>query len=279
MSTTRRTKGPTLVACGLLMAAAGRVAGDLIVHESFNYPANTTISGQTATGVGLSGSWATVSGTAGKHIILSGDLAYGDLVTSGDNRIQSSPAGSNENLAALLSATAKATLNPANGETKTRWLSFLVKAPAVFSTGGAGIALERDTGTDLMNRFLASNDANSNWGVRAGNATATYSSPTEPLSVGETYFYLGKLVMSLSGTTRTVTMTGWRFSGGILPESEEILDSGVTSTNSATFERFPHKLVVICTFADYEYDEIRIGETFADVVVRPKASETLIMLR
>lgn len=245
---------------GLALILAGPAAAELLVHESFNYAESSDIIGAACTGTGLTGDWGRIDTGTGDTAVLAGDLAYGELVTSGDNHVFTTPTTGSGSISVEMDTATIAALTPADGETKTAWMSCLTKRIQSLETR---ICLDRLTNpTGRLNYIRVEDDQ---WGVSGGyNNSVTVS---EAVTANETYFYLVKFTFSLSGANETVTATGYRFSGGALPESEGALPGGVYSEQTSTNDRFPGRLTIYMPSSNYEHDEIRVGTTFEDVVV------------
>lgn len=253
----------------VLSLLAGPAMADLLVHESFNYAEDSDITGATCTATGLSGDsqvWERLSGTSVSNIV-AGDLPYGELITS-NNHLFTTTSGSGA-ISVVMDAPVIDALTPANGETTTAWMSCLVKR---IQSNEIRIGLDRLTNpTDKLNYLVVQNG---HWGVSGGYDNAVKVSET--VTANEVYFYLVKFTFNLSGSNQTVTATGYRFSGGTLPENEASLGSGVYSEQTSTHARFPGRLTIYMPTSDYAIDEIRVGESFGDVVVPEPASLALI---
>lgn len=254
----------TLGIVGMLAVAVPRVQAAPLVYEPFD---NSTgeLSGETATGEGLDGTWSGESGPS----VVDGSLTYGTLPTSG-NRLRTA---TNDAVEVDLSAAVINEVTPDDGETTEVWMSLLFTADRV-STRNSSVSLDRSDGTNDMNGIVTIADSGDDWGVKAGNATPTLKA--EAVEEDEVYFYLAKFELSLSGGTEKVEASAWRFENGELPASEAALGTPVKSSDSSTFDRFPGKLRINSGFGDLEYDEIRVGTSFDAVVIPEPASLMLV---
>lgn len=130
-----------LGAVALMGAALSTAHASLLAYEPFNYAVGSSIGGQTATGLGFTGTWT--GGSAAT--IASGSLSYGNLATSANSLIGGVSTVTSVKLTTPVAATPN---NPL-------WFSFLMQTPATASgvtSGYDGLVLE-----------LAPSDSTSNY--------------------------------------------------------------------------------------------------------------------
>ncbi len=247
------------------------------VYEPFNYTTGQSLVSSTATGTGLNGTWTTPNSLAAN--VVAGNLEAGGLPAVG-GKFQTT-ASATADLYVPLSSAAKAALNPAANGSRTIWLSFAARVPAI--GGQPGLHLARDSGTpiagvrltDASGRFVA---------IRNGAVTGTGTfSPSNAISVGTDYYVLARFVVTnASGTASdgwggatpgTIAADVWVYPLASPPTVEP---SGSGTANYAaqsdgTGTRYINGLLLKGSSAGsgLMMDEVRVGTTFAQVALNP----------
>ena len=241
--------------------------------DPFNY-SGTTLPGQNG-GTGWSGAWFT-TGTSGLNG-LSNDgisLSYPNtwespltpLTPSGSRVITG---GTNANTSRLLSQTI-----PLNVDGTVAYVSALFRKNAA---NGGGVS------TDNILLEFTDNLGNRRWGVgiegtgdkpwlNANGSTTPSAGPA--VTVGDTYFMVAKIVSSASGLdTAFLKVYGTGYNSQVTVAEPTTWDATLTETTSAILDRIRVRIDSGNTVATPgEVDEIRIGNSWTDVVSVPEPS-------
>ena len=266
-------------------ALATSAHGALLVYEGFDYGAADTsragadlLHGQPdgvggdGNATGLSGTWADSTNVQNTDLFMySGSLGFGDLATSG-NSVRSDTNNNND----IMSRGITSTLD-GSGEL---WFSFTAnKLQNNFSAAEGGIAITNQTvgnprifendGTDGLQGFgIAPTTDGNNWTAHGWNGSsivtgaesfgvATNGSETN-LLVGQIEFGAGTGGLDVFNLSYMDLMGGSTLAGGTLTAITSIevdVDESTLDTLNLTRQ------------VNTAYDEIRIGESFDDVVV------------
>jgi hypothetical protein len=240
-----------LITCVVLLSAAVISHAAPAAYEPFNYPVENNLSTGTATtGAGFSGNWT--CGVSGW--ILSG-LTYTGLPVA--NNSMRSPAGRQSvSLASPL----------ASG---TKWISFLYKTSAGNSGGNKNGVYFINGGTGLyfgfgLNPFSPSEGYLGLGSMNTTGTTAQNASLLQQLGLGtygNTYLVALKIDFNTSGTNDTVTVY-------INPVANQATPGVTSAGTNSTFNVGTISGVGMNVQGGGEIivDEIRVGDTYADVV-------------
>ncbi len=247
-----------LTAAALLGRALPSARASLLVYEPFNYAPGSNLIGQTATGLGFTGSWT--SWTNGNATIESGSLSEGNLATSGNSLSGGADNGPSVNLSSPVAATVG---NPL-------WVSFLMQTPA--------------TTTDINNNTIGALDligTNSNGtnSTAIGYTNGSFVLQTEnngvigsSVSPNTTYLMVLEDIANSSGTS---TLNLW-----INPATGveyPIINSNMTYSPTDSIGNIS-SIGMLDGYYSNSYDEIRIGTTYADVTPAVPEPDTLRLM-
>ena len=242
-------KAAALAAVALVGMALPAAHASLLVYEPFNYTAGSNLS-QTATGLGLTGSWS-----GGNATIASGSLSEGNLATSANSLIGGASNGTQVNLTSPLSATAG---NPL-------WVSFLMQTPATATevTGGwGGLVLELSSSASVFTYPFIGYANSGVFVVQTQGGGNDVNGPS--VSPNTTYLMVLEDIANSSGPD---TLNLWVDpTAGVAnpPATPTITDNLIgpigdiygIGTNDGPYST--------------SYDEIRIGTSYADVTPVPE---------
>lgn len=237
--------------CGAVLVAAGAVGnevkGALLAYEGFDYAAASAIDTQNG-GTGFISSWTTtVASGSGTQTVQSPTLSAGGLSGIGGRAVLSATGST------TTTSNASRTIFSSNRGTGTYWLSAMMSTDSGSSSAG----------------YIQLNDNNSHVPLRIGySATGWYVFAT-PVS-GTTYrsdtgiaSSSALLVVKLDLDANTADL--W-----VNPTNDsEPVDASINFGTNA-FARFDRLSMRVSgkgsTAATGSFDEIRLGESFADVV-------------
>ena len=232
--------------CVLVVFALGATASaELIVYEGFDYPADGPIGGNNG-GSGWDQPWT------GGSAVLSPGLDYGELAVTG-------------NTGAITVAddpTFRAMPSGFDALNRTIWMSFLAQeiSPASY----AGLSTFSSDGESLFIGSIWDTSPPRYWGVRIYNVLNDTGVETGPafasaIETTEKVFFVVRIINGPS----SAQMTLWLNPG--LETEPDVGDAWF----DATVGRIPFDRIRLNSWADdpirYDYDEIRIGESYADV--------------
>lgn len=238
-----------------LLTAAGLNAA---VIESFDYTAGLLTG--TATGTGLTGSWSAVSGGV--------DIVSGSLSAAGITGYGYTPTGNRVSTRADGFAEARVSLGVGNtidfGTDSTTYFSYLFKV--------------NDTDSQFRLRFLDSSsvqvasvgDANLNdfLNVQVGSAVEG----TSQFTAGTTFLVAGKIETSAAGNDTISASLFTDLTGG-----EPVAWNAIsTGTSSAVVSQLSLYAAANTTAGKFEFDELRLGDSFAAVTI-PEPSTFLLV--
>jgi hypothetical protein len=238
---------------GLILASGPTSArADLIAYEGFNYPTGTNLNGQNG-GSGFAGAWVPGGFNASifNHLTIApGSLAFDDLLTSGNH----ASAGATNAIAGLTRHLAQPLGTPGT----TAYLSFLLRPEGILGQGAFngffGVTLETQGGSEpqLFIGKPGAGDLNSYVLENRGGAGQVSSGAAAV--VGETAVLVVKAEF-LAGNDR-FTLYVNPTPGGPEPASGTVKADANFGTITG--------LTLYSTGA-YSIDELRVGNTFADV--------------
>ncbi len=259
----------------LLFASAPHISnGALIAEETFSYAAGALTGKGGATG-GFSGAWG---GGSNSGTVLAAGLAYTGLQTSGGSVNLNGNSITNFR---GFSATAAGT-----GSGSNVWLSFLIASPAnnsglsffnagteqTFSGRVSGFGGNGNVGTLFYNGASGRPLNNT-----AGANTNVNFSASPAINTASTHFF----VLNIDQTGATPVYRGWvdpsasSFATGSTPTGGSTY---TVNTNTQFFNYTQIRLGVFTgTVAEATFDEIRLGDTWADVSPVPEPSSLLLL--
>jgi len=259
------------------------VKSALIVYEGFDYPAATNLRTQTG-GSGWSGAW-TNTGNATETATSPG-LTYPGLIVQGNKATLNGQqtTSTNGNSAFLLRDTAQTF----GTDGSTLWLSFISQRTGAKSAGGTGATLnyQRVFSLSLFNSTTEqasvgelSNDNLDTWALNP-DATTIVPSVHTTVPLDTQAFLLARLDFIGAGTDKMYLWVNPDLSQG----EPDIGTAAASITDDLTFNRL--RMTVggsqnsgATLAAQGLFDEIRIGDTFADVTAVPEpASMSLLLL-
>ncbi len=242
-------KAAALAVVAMVGMALPAAHASLLVYEPFNYTAGSNLNGQTATGLGLTGSWS-----AGNATIASGSLSEGNLATSANSLIGGASNVTQVNLTSPISATAG---NPL-------WVSFLIQTPTTATevTGGwGGLVLELSSTNVYTYPFIGY--ANSGvFVVQTQGGGNDVNGPS--VSPNTTYLMVLEDIANSSGPD---TLNLW-----VNPATGVTAPSGTPTITDNLIGPIGDISGIGTNDGSYSnsYDEIRIGTSYADVTPVPE---------
>jgi len=235
----RSALAPTILA---LMLGAGTATADIIAYEGFDYTDDDATIGGRDGGTGWNGAWTDGGGGSNQNLIVDGasSLTFGGLQTSGRaTTAESSSSSSDRNLASAITGG-------------TFWMSVLISNPdvnnnfSVVRLDGSGTSINFGIGGGSFPNWSLNNGAQDT-GIAASNNTAALLVLEATLAAGNDTFnlYINPTI------------------GGSAPTIADATETGVDLGNFTD-------LRIVSAFSTF--DELRIGETFADVTPIPEPS-------
>ncbi len=239
----------------IVVAVGSTASADLIAHESFNY-SGTTIHAQGAAADGWAGPWnLVVDGTNAHTFNASTSLSYPvgvDLAASGGHISNMSNESATRSLAVSINT------NPATP--RDVWISMLVRKT---DAGRIGFGFERSS--DAIRRMVWEFSADEKMRINVGDS-APFFATTDAFPVDTDLLLVIKMSMTnvVNSTSDTISLKVFKPGDSIAePVSFDVSHSGTTGV---VFDRF----FIQGTSQIQQVDEIRIGDTFADVVPVPE---------
>lgn len=275
MTTTRFRAAalPGAIAFFVLIASASTTTqAALIDYDAFNY-SGTALAAQNG-GTGWSGAWFTTSGSSANSLTDDGvSLQYptsfeAPLIapTPTGSHVKTGGTSSNANTSRLLAQTI-----PLNVDGTVRFVS------ALFRKNTANGATAND---NILLEFVDAS-ANRRWGVGIEgsgdrpwlNANGS-TSPATAVTVGDTYFMVAKIVSSASSPDQAFLKVFGTGYGTQVPFAEPTTwDATITTSTGAVLDRIRVRIdSANAAVTPGEVDEIRIGDTWLDVVSVPEPS-------
>ncbi|MHC4556088.1 MAG: LamG domain-containing protein [Planctomycetota bacterium] len=240
----------------VVFALSANASAELIVYEGFVYLAGGTIGGNNG-GSGWDQPWT------GGNTVLSPGLDYGGLPVVGNTGVITGP-WDNPSFRMMPSGF--------NALNRTLWISFL--SQEISAAGYAGFSTFYGETESLFLGSIWDTEPPRYWGVRVYNAlndTGVEEGPAfvSAIETTEKVFFVARIVNGPS----SARMTLW-----VNPGLEAEPGSG-----DAWFDeivgRIPFDRIRLNCYADegvtvrYDFDEIRIGESYADVIMAPGATK------
>lgn len=250
----------------------------ILVHEGFDYTAGTSLGATTNGGTGWGGAWSVTSGSA-PTVDVTQLSPLTNVGASGLSVTQSGAATTNSVTRTF--STAYGT-GVTIGSPLTIWLAFEMKGNGS-NSNDSYLALLRNSGTAASDEIIRIGRKS---GVSGGNITLSTAAGTSPTQTAfgnvayntSTYLMVVKLELQRSGAgtgTNVYTANLWSFTGSA-PTSEGSLGASVANFTTTTLGSGTGlnalRLVDASSGANSQFDEIRIGTTFIDVIPEPSAA-------
>jgi hypothetical protein len=249
----------------LALCAPRRAEAALVAYEGFeSYTASTALSGDSG-GTGWTANWAAIAGVNVKAATLS--YSNGSVVVSGGSLSGGVDDATNATSAASRSVTA---------QTGTLYMSLLMAMPAGLSTDDfVHFMFNDDTVNTNSGGFGKISTTTIKLGARIGTGNGgTTTDSTVDLTGTDTFFLVGKISKVASATYNRLDLY-------INPSSltEPVTADAVRSADStiSTISFFSLRTANLDAADRVQFDELRLGTTFADVVPEP-ATGVLMML-
>lgn len=239
----------------LLLGLLAPARAVLILEESFNYTAGENVTGQN-TGTGFSGAWqVSTVGSGGTGTVASAGLSYGSLNSSGN-------AWSDAN-----TSTTYANQRPFDGtgldtNGTSLWFSFMINATA---NGDPTVSLFTNsnnyTTSGIGARINFSGDQ-----VVARIGSTNGGPGTFDFNLNTTYLIVGRLDL-LNGPSGNDTLRLWvnPTTGGSDPTDASALSTSTQVAQTGWFGSTTYLTIRSSGAFSGSIDEIRLGNTFADV--------------
>lgn len=243
-----------LLTAGLLVGAAGSANAALLANESFDYAVGANLAnGSQNGGTGFLSGWAV--GGASTSVVATGSLNYPPSINYAPAGNSGSFTTTGENFAQLnrgLSASAQLPSATAG----TRYISFLMNSNNLNQYNQFGLGANSSYVTFGFNGGQFRIEASGG----ASGASVLFGTPV----AGTTYLFVGKIVNDGTNTVASLSVYG---PGDAVP--------GTEGAFQATTNPFPSRnLNGVYGFQGQNsvraLDEIRIGDTYADVIAVPE---------
>jgi hypothetical protein len=246
-----------VLSCLLLASTAGNAWATLLMYDGFDYAAASDVTGQS----GGTGSWVGNAWSTGASVVTatigSPGLTYGTglgTLTVAGNLADSTVAGTT----ASINFRSTGLIN--SGDV---WISYLAKAEnaaALAQFFGLGTY---NGGTVAANSVLTIQklgDGSNEWGLVGNLASLSADDSTDiVVTPGQTYLLVTQLSFSGGGDTANMYVNP-----ALDANPPALPDAVVTGpSGSLTFDRIR---VASAQSLDWQFDEIRIGTAFSDVV-------------
>lgn len=252
-----------------LLAAALPASAQLIAYEGFDYAAGTDNIPGLNGGTGFAAAWGTGAGT---ESVLASSMAY----TDGLGNILQTTGGSGYFTGTPAATSMSRSLSAARGDGTTTWISFVAQrfgpdaywaASVQFRSGDTGGTTEKITVGEISenNATLGADAANNWWGLfnQAGAGGSAANTADGYLVTNLTFVLLR--VDNGVGATDSVRM--W-LNPNLNVAPDDLSASVTLSGLDLTFDRiriFSRNGGSGFANAELGVDELRLGETFADV--------------
>jgi hypothetical protein len=269
---------PVLAAAGAILVLVSRANAVPLAYEGFEYPADTSISGQSG-GSGWTNAWASsASGMLATNV--AGSLSYSvngySLVTSGGSLVVAATPATSATPNRALEANLSDGLGTTAGAGRTNWISFLYQRlnfEQLPYLRQANFALFEGAGERVNiggpNTSATISNVMSVWsGNGSNNVYAPLQAAKHPINAGATHLVLIKVVADSAATPDTAFV--WFNWTNLLAEPATnsaalaITDINLSSVNTLRLQAGNNN-ATIGTNASFQVDELRVGTTFADV--------------
>jgi hypothetical protein len=248
-------RGSAFVAALFLgSCAAETCSAALIAYDGFEATTNGGLNTQSG-GTGWTSSWSAVSGIDANANTLS--YSNGSVAVNGGSR------------ATKIGATTDST-NAANrsfaSQSGTVYFSFLFRADtgtAVDTDDFISFMMNNDTVNTDSAGIGKPNNGSLNLGARVGTSNGgDTTDSTTALVAGTTYFLVGKVSKTTTNYDRVDLFINP--SSNIEPGLASVTDSAMSAFSTISF--FSLRTLTVDGTDNYQFDELRVGTTFADVV-------------
>lgn len=222
------------------------------VYESFDYPSGDQLV-QKSGGVGFSGAWSAGAYNAQYSLynVTTGSLAFGNLSTSG-NSVRT---GTDNALNGIVRATSEYLVGNNAG---TRFLSFLIRRDNTSGADNFGGLYIDGSNRDL---FIGKGGQQTNWGLEERGVSSGAQVSDVVATVGDTTLLVVKMVTGIQTDAFTLYVNPTPGQGEPGSASATMnLDVGDANQ------------IALYNGGNYTFDEIRIGDSFAEVT--PTISST-----
>jgi len=246
----------TIALVALLSLAVGQAKATLLAYEGFDYTANTAVVDANG-GTGWTGAW-TVSATNGSQTVLSPTLSEGGATGIGNRLSVTANGSTTSNASRVIFSSMK--------NSGTYWLSVMVK---------------NDAGNSTTYGYLQLGDQYSNVPVRVGysNGGNWYiQSPNNSNVKADTGIAATSALLVLKIDLTNKTLDLW-----VNPSSaSDTADGSVALHPTSSYVRFDRLSIRVGSSSSGtstgSFDEIRIGESYADVVIPEPATLSLLVV-
>ncbi len=278
----------TASAASANVSAAAVSTGTAAFYEPFNFTLSpTTIVSRAGSGSGYSGLWLGIAGTAPRETLITGNLSAGRITGLG-NQFSMSQTSANSRIALVLDTTAKAVVTPPSRASKDFWISFLVKTPSSLprSTAAPALVLSTSGNSQIIRFVVQSGGSGTKTGTQyaiAGTNLTTVSSSTNAIAANTTYCYIAKVTITdTDGNTtnglESLSATLWQYPSSTLPPTSAPTSGGITRSATTVTSRAIDRVEILGAgtgTAQFFYDEIRIGSSYAQVALpQPPSAPT-----
>jgi len=244
----------TIALVALLALSVGQAKATLLAYEGFDYTANTAVADANG-GTGWNAAW-TASSTNGSQTVLSPTLSEGGVTGIG-NRLSVSAVGT-------ATSNAGRVIFSSTTNSGTYWLSVMMSNDAGNSTSYGYLQLG-DQYSNVPVRIGYSNGGN--WYVQSPNN----GNAKDDTGIAATS---ALLVLKIDLTNKTLDL--W-----VNPSSaSDTADASVGMSTTSNYVRFDRLSIRVGSSSSGtstgSFDEIRIGQSYADVVIPEPATLSLL---
>lgn len=248
-------------------------SAEVIAYEGLDYSAGSGNLLNASGGTGWTGGWSSFATDPFFNTIDSGSLSYTDngaasLITSGNSATISSANTTSPNFERDLSST----LTPTDGS--SLWISFLGRGSGGSSMGFTLV----DGSTDLI--LFGNSQTNNVWGIRQISGGSGFNSTGVTMTdsvgtLGDTFMVVAKISFK-SGADTVELFINPESLGGAEPTSGTSL--GYATQELVNIASVSSVRVQVSTVQQkFSFDEIRIGNSYADVTPVPESSSTALL--
>lgn len=289
---------PAVATIALALGATTPAARAQIIHEGFNYSTGvntasatnqSTQAGLAVTGTGLTGSWQMNRGAAsgninGSSFANTNPFSYSNLPSTPEYlRVTGQGASSSTSyLTAGLNGGAIAALSAPGSGTTTLWMSYLFQPGAATASG---VYLGRPTASGNASGTLTGTNSSIGFGMDSGRRAliggnnGTRATGTNAVfTLNGDHWIVASFDLTSSNTITAASM--WvKPTTGAVPADVSSLGAADAIFSGSFAYVTPEKLgfTTGSSTAAFEFDEIRIGDSYAAVIPEPSSITLLGM--
>ena len=255
-----------LLALGFGLTATATLQAALLAYEGFDYPEGDLSNSNGGVGFGTNIWSATTVGDT----VIAGNMTYTDslgnaLVTSGNHAYLTGSGGS--------SSPARNLVTARGADGTTTWISFMGVRHGTDTIRVANLQIRTNATERLAFGKATTNVVTATWSLYYGGSAANSSFSTSPMDVAS---FVVVRIDHLAGNDNA-----WMWVNPLLNAEPNINNAAVSYLGLADygfngFRGFAGNTASGGAYCDFEMDEIRAGEQFADVAPHTTGTITVI---